>query len=439
MHLYGGLPSAVSAVLWVLFSLYIGLHQALFAALVAWAAEARAGFSRRALFLAPFLWVAVELLRTYLVGFPWDLLGTAQVGNIPLARIATVTGVYGISFEIALVNTAFAAAFLVRPKRRRNLLVAAITAAIALQATALVKLDPLPHNATAVLVQQNLALNEQWNADFFERTLRELEHISVPSNNDAANLIVWPESPSPFFLNDDRFVGTVGEIARRNRAWVIAGSVGVPAGSQGGEQDAVFNAAALISPGGVVAARYDKIHLVPWGEYVPFKAIFAFAKALTREVGNFEPGTDRNPMQAGDARIGTFICYEAVFPGEVRVFVDRGADLLVNISNDGWFGNSGAPEQHLNMARMRAIENGRWLLRSTNTGITASIDPLGRVVAVAPRNQRAVLDAPYMLLRERTFYTSNGDWFPIACAIISLVGLLWRDRRGPHMVEPQPV
>jgi apolipoprotein N-acyltransferase len=189
----------------------------------------------------------------------------------------------------------------------------------------------------------------------------------------------------------------------------------------------------------VASARYDKVHLVPWGEYVPFKGVFAFAKALTREVGNFEAGTDRIPMQAGDMKIGVFICYESVFPGEVRMFTDHGADVLVNVSNDGWFGNSGAPEQHLNMARMRAIENGRWLLRSTNTGITASIDPLGRIVAVAPRNQRTTLNAPYMLLRDRTFYVTDGDWFPVGCAIISLVGLLWRHRGGPRMVEPQPV
>jgi apolipoprotein N-acyltransferase len=438
MHLYGGLPRAVSVLLWALFSLYIGLHQALFAALVAWAAEARAGFSRKALFLAPFLWVAVELLRTFLVGFPWDLLGTAQVGNVPLARIATVTGVYGISFEIALVNTAFAAAFLVRPGRRKNLLTAAITAAIALQATALVRVDAAPHNSTALLVQQNIALNERWTVEFYQETLRDLERISV-ANNDSASLVVWPESPSPFFLNDNRFVGVLSAVAQRSHAWVIAGSVGTPPGVQGGEDDVVYNSAALVSPTGTVTGRYDKIHLVPWGEYVPFKEVFAFANALTREVGNFEAGSDRTPMLAGDMRIGTFICYESVFPGEIRVFVDRGADLLVNVSNDGWFGNSGAPEQHLNMARMRAIENGRWLLRSTNTGITASIDPMGRVVAVAPRNQRTVLEAPYMPLRERTFYTANGDWFPIACAIISLVGLLWRQRVGPRMAEPQPV
>jgi apolipoprotein N-acyltransferase len=319
-------------------------------------------------------------------------------------------------------------------------LAAAITAAVALQATALIKLDPLPHNASAVLVQQNIALHEEWTLEFYQKTLAELQRISVPDKNDTgANLIVWPESPSPFFLNDDRFVNAVAAIARQNNAWLIVGSVGSPPGSQGGEEDEVFNSAALISPAGAVSARYDKIHLVPFGEYVPFNAVLGFAKALTREVGNFRAGTDRTPMQAGDARIGTFVCYESVFPGEVRVFADRGADLLVNISNDGWFGNSGAPEQHLNMARMRAIENGRWLLRSTNTGITASIDPLGRVVAALPRNQRATLDAPYMLLRERTFYTSNGDWFPIGCAIISLVGLLWRHRGGPQMVEPEPV
>ena len=144
-------------------------------------------------------------------------------------------------------------------------------------------------------------------------------------------------------------------------------------------------------------------------------------------------------MVAGDMRIGTYICFESLFSGEVRELADHGAQVFVTISNDGWFGVSGAAEQHLNTVRMRSIENGRWTLRSTNTGVTASIDPEGRVVARLDRNVRGALDAPYMLLSERTFYTTYGDWFPILCAIISLTGLLWRHRGASRIVEPQPV
>lgn len=446
MHLYGGLPPVISAALLVLFSLFIGLHHAVFGVLLSLAARARAGFSRRALVLTPFLWVAVELLRSYIVSFPWNLLGTAQVENVPLAGIASATGVYGISFEIALVNAAFAAAFLVRPRRRKNLLGAAITAAVALQATQFVYVEPIPANAAATLVQQNIPIHDEWTLETYKQTIQALAPLSTKpkkdsnTHDDAPNLIVWPESPAPFYVNDDRFVNSVANIARSNQSFVIAGSLGARQQAQGMDDSAVFNSAVLISPDGVVSSRYDKVHLVPWGEYVPYSSLFSFAKSLTHEVGTFDRGADRTPLSLGRSSYGVFICYESVFPGEVRQFAARGAQVFVNISNDGWFGDTGAPAQHLNMARMRAIENGRWLLRATNTGITASIDPLGRVVARVPMNTRTALNAPYALSSGTTFYTRNGDWFPIGCAIISLAGLLWRRRpQGGPMAEPQPV
>ncbi len=170
----------------------------------------------------------------------------------------------------------------------------------------------------------------------------------------------------------------------------------------------------------------------------PCRELLSFARSLTHEVGAFARGGSRFPLQAGPVKLGVFICYESIFPSEVRQFAARGAQVFVNISNDAWFGDSGALPQHLNMARMRAVENGRWLLRDTNSGITASIDPLGRIVARVPTNTRTVLLAPYALRNDTTFYTRNGDWFPIACAIISLVGLLLRRRRPGPARAPTP-
>jgi apolipoprotein N-acyltransferase len=438
MHYYGGLSEAVSAVLLLLFSLYIGLHQAVFAALLAWAARSRSGYSRRALFLAPFLWVAVELLRTYLVGFPWDLLGTAEVANTALSRVATLTGVYGLSFEIALVNTAFAAAFLVRPARRRIMLAATLATAVFLQLTQYIELDRLSADNRALLVQQNVPIRESWRTAEYNDLLHSLDVVSqIPPGSAKPNLIVWPESSAPFFLNDERFVSTISAIARRTNDFVVAGGIGVR--PVAGGENRLYNSAALVSPQGQITARYDKVHLVPFGEYIPLQRLLSFAQSLTHEVGTFARGTDRGPLDAGAQRLGVFICYESVFPGEVRQFADHGAQVFINISNDGWFGNSGAPEQHLNMARMRAVENERWLLRSTNTGITASIDPFGRIVVQAPVGLRTTLLAPYSLRSETTFYTRYGDWFPCLCAIISIVGLLFRRRLGAHMTQPQPV
>ena len=182
----------------------------------------------------------------------------------------------------------------------------------------------------------------------------------------------------------------------------------------------MFNSAALVSPQGEWTARYDKVHLVPFGEFLPFPQLFAFAGGLTKEVGEFQRGTSREPLAAGSERLGTFICYESIFPNEVRQFVLRGADVLVNISNDGWYGDSGAWSQHLQQTRMRAIENNRWLLSATNTGLTAVIDPWGRIAAEAPRKERTALVATYALVSSTTFYTRHGDWFAWLCAIISV-------------------
>jgi apolipoprotein N-acyltransferase len=188
----------------------------------------------------------------------------------------------------------------------------------------------------------------------------------------------------------------------------------------------VFNSAGLVSPAGDWTARYDKVHLVPFGEYLPFPRLFAFAGGLTQEVGEFTAGTSRAPLDAGTTRLGIFICYESVFPDEVRQFADQGAQVFVNLSNDGWYGDSGAYAQHLNQTRMRAIENNRWILSATDTGVTASIDPYGRTVARFPRKERGALVAPYALTSVTTFYTRYGDWFAYLCAIISAGALLTR-------------
>lgn len=435
MHVYGGIDAPLSVGILILFCLYLALYHGLFGLLLALAAGRKMATGPRALLLAPFLWVAMELARSRITGFPWDLLGTVQVDNIPLARIATVTGVYGLSLEIMLVNAAFAAAFLIRRDRRRTMFAAAIFAAIVLQSTRWVVPAPRPAEHTAVLVQENVPILEssEWTAQYFDSTVQELAEISIAARqqqppSQSAGLIVWPESPAPFYVNDPRFRSAVSEIARRSNAYIITGSLGTKNASSAEQPGELYNSAALIAPTGAWVARYDKIHLVPFGEYVPFRQLLFFAEKLTREVGEFGRGTSRQPFSATGYHIGTFICYESVFPDEVRQFAHNGADVFVNISNDEWYGETGAFGQHLLQARMRAVENDRWLLRSTNTGVTASIDPDGRIVVRLPRNARTALQAPFDLVRDTTFYTRHGDWFAYACAIISLAALIVRFR-----------
>src|ERR1700730_3660495 len=351
-------------------------------------------------------------------------------------------------------NTALATAFVIREERgqrskRKPLLFATLAAAAVLQAGRWISPPPEPVNHTARLVQQNVPVLEgsDWTKEYFEGTLRDLSWVSLnnpglnspgmnnqsqdqsSSGSSAAtalhiDLIVWPESPAPFYTTDPSFREAVSSIARTLQTWVLAGSLGIRnAGETPARATELYNSASLVSPAGEWVGRYDKMHLVPFGEYVPFKRVFGFAGGLTKEVGDFSSGTSRAALQAGN-KLGVFICYESIFPDEIRQLAANGAEVFVNISNDGWYGDSGAYAQHLKQARMRAVENDRWLLRDTNTGVTASVDPYGRVVSSIPRKVRAALDAPYAITNVTTFYTRHGDWFAYLCAIISVAGLL---------------
>jgi len=462
MHRYGGMPLPAAALALFLFCLYVGLYHGMFGLLLALVAGAKVTGSnhsrsdkrldksgsktaasgasiRRALGAAPFLWVAVELARTRITAFPWEILGYSQTANFGLTRIATLTGVYGLSFEIALVNSVFAAAFLAprgAAERRKLLLAAACVAAVILQAGQLLSPPPVAADRTALLVQPNIPVLEggAWTKQYFQDTLQDLTALSLHPAGEAAeeagahfDLIVWPESPSPFYTNDAMFRDAVSALAKQSGTWVVAGAIGItPAMHSGGTTSQIFNSAALVNPKGEWVGRYDKVHLVPFGEYLPFPQLFAFAGGLTKEVGEFQRGSSRTPLNAGGERFGMFICYESIFPDEVRQGPLQGADALLNISNDGWYGDSGAWKQHLQQTEMRAIENDRWLLAGTNTGMTASIDPYGRIVAATPRKIRTTLAAPYALISGTTFYTRHGDWFAYLCAIISAGALVAR-------------
>jgi len=448
MRQYGGVGTLAAAGLLFLFCLYLAIYHGVFGLLISLLAgpgdgESTNHFNSRALLLAPFAWVAVELARTRITGFPWNLLGISQVDNIPLSHIATVTGVYGLSFEIMVVNTALAAAFVLRTERgqrskRKPLLLATVSAMVVLQAGRLVSPPIVPTDHTARLVQQNIPVLQggDWTKEYFEGTLRDLSRISLsapganssgpdqpPASSEHPDLIVWPESPAPFYSTDPMFRETVSNIARQAQTWMLVGSLGIRnAGETPERATELYNSGSLVNPAGEWGERYNKMHLVPFGEYVPFKRVFGFAGGLTKEVGDFSPGTSRAALQAG-SKLGVFICYESIFPDEIRQLAANGAEVFVNLSNDGWYGDSGAYAQHLKQARMRAVENDRWLLRDTNTGVTAAIDPYGRVVSSMPRKVRDAMDAHYALTNVTTFYTRHGDWFAYLCAIISVAGL----------------
>jgi apolipoprotein N-acyltransferase len=315
-----------------------------------------------------------------------------------------------------------------------------------------------PATATAVLVQPNLdvATDNRWLkpgewdrhiADFtrlageqcktyiagIPQTGASNGEIVCPPYPTHPDLVAWPESPAPFLEEDARFAQALMSLAGKLQAPLVVGSLGTDySASEGGWR--FYNSALVVGVHGERVGRYDKIHLVPFGEYVPFQRWLTFARKLTGKVSAFTRGDERKVFLLNGHRYGVFICYEAVFADEVREFAKLGAEVLVNISDDGWYGDTSAPWQHLNMARMRAIENRRWILRDTNNGVTAAIDPYGRVRQSIPRHQVDALPAGYGFRSDVTFYTAHGDVFGWVCAILGLGIVSWAG--GSCLSEP---
>lgn len=279
------------------------------------------------------------------------------------------------------------------------------------------------------LVQTNISIDQPWREPAAAGLLDELGELSTaplpssPALNalqaNAPRLIVWPEVPAPFYLAEDpAFRARAENIAQKAGAYFLLGYIGMT-----GESPS--NSAAVLSPAGEVVSRYDKIHLVPFGEYVPFKKLLFFAESLTRQVGDFTPGAEYTVSSLDNRRISAAICYESIFPDLVRQFVKRGSELIVVITNDGWFGESSAPYQHLRMGIVRAVENRRYIVRTANTGISAIIDPYGRVEASTPIGVRMVLDGVAHFRSERTFYTEYGDVFAYLNALCVAIALVF--------------
>jgi apolipoprotein N-acyltransferase len=288
--------------------------------------------------------------------------------------------------------------------------------------------DFQPGKQVAVLAQPNISETVEWTPQSLEKMEQRLVLLSMKTaladKSQPPQLLVWPEVPAPLYSDDPRYLQMAATIARVTQSYFLAGVVAHRA------DGAPLNSALLVAPSGEAVGRYDKVHLVPFGEYVPWP--FGFANKISTEIGDFRPGDKVVVLPAGDHRIGTFICYESVFPNFVRQFAANGAELLINISNDSWFDKSAARRQHLKIVRMRAAENRRWVLRSTNDGMTATIDPAGRLLGTLPEYVESASRTGYSYVKETTFYTRHGDWFAVLCAIGSagILGYSWCSRKS---------
>jgi apolipoprotein N-acyltransferase len=452
VHLYGDLSQALSALIVLVCAMILGGYFALFGFLLVFL---RLRFNRGVALLAvPFLWVAIDLLAYHFTSVPWDQLGYSQIDNPGVNWLAGWTGVYGITFVLMLGNAALAYTVLnICIPDQRSLWKSGVLGSCVVvlfvwsrdESNFQAEISKL--TATATLIQPNLDVGaRQYNSVAninsistegrltCQPYLRGMPETGLalqpdePCVQGKTTLIVWPEAPSPLYDIDPRFRQTASKLTIDTHATAVIGVMGVDVGQpnpEGRSSYQIYNSATVTAPDGTFVGRYDKMHLVPYGEYVPYRDVFSFINKLTQNVGDLSRGTMHKVFDTDGHRYGVFICYESIFADEVRDFAAMGAEVFVNISDDGWYGDTAAPWQHLNMARMRAIESHRWIIRDTNNGVTAIIDPYGRITASIPRHQAGVLTARFGYERGTTFYTAHGDLFADICAILSLLLLLW--------------
>jgi apolipoprotein N-acyltransferase len=427
IHTYGHLPVSLAVPLLFLLCCYL----ALFPAAAAWAA---CRFCRHPLGLAaglPVLWAALEYLRTVLLsGFPWALLGYSQSGVLPVIQVADITGAYGVSYLVCLVNAALFLVLLHRSgktwqgggvsRRQRNRAAAAAAAAVVLAVSYGVwRLHEVGAASAAAptaltgVVQGNIPQDRKWDPAFQIASTKTYIARSGSLREREPDLVVWPETATPFYLFDNDVLTRM--VRRGIRATGSHFVIGSPAVEAEGRTPAYFNSAYVLDPEGQPVGRYDKAHLVPYGEYVPLRRFMPFVGKLVAQVGDFTPGEPGRVLPSPKAALGPLICYEVIFPALSRAMVRNGAGLLVNLTNDAWFGRTGAPYQHFSAAIFRAVENRRSLVRAANTGISGFVDPTGRVLEASPIFVEATLIQAVPVLGGRTPYTRFGDLFAMVC------------------------
>ena len=441
MTMYGDLSSGVAAAVALLLIVYLSLYPALVAHILGRGVRA---FGPRALWAAPLIWSAGEWARGHVMtGFPWVPLGNSQIDVVPIAQAASLVGVYGLSALVVLASVAMAW-LVVAPAGRQRVVpvaaVAALTAAIALWGSLRAGGGALLTQGTTLrvaLVQGNVAQGQKWNPALADLIYRRYLALSRAAVAQGATVVMWPESATPFMFEERPEAEAMRLLARETGARLFVGSDQV---ERRAKPPRYYNSAFLIQPTGSVGGIYRKIHLVPFGEYVPLESILSFAGPLVEQVGGFAPGETLTVFHLREGTFTTGICYEAVFPELSRAAVQRGSQLLTSITNDAWFGRSSAPWQHLAMARMRSVETGRYLARAANTGVSAIVDPYGRVVQQTPLFTETVAVGEVRFLDGTTVYVRIGDVVPWAGLVVAigLWGLSARGRRRSASASPPP-
>jgi apolipoprotein N-acyltransferase len=438
MTTFGGLGTASAVFAAAMLIAYLSLFPAAFATIQARLVRA---MGTRALLLGPAIWVATEMGRTYVLdGFPWELLGYSQATVLPIAQAASVVGVYGLSALVALVSAAAAYVAVAHQDRRRWQvagLVAMLLAGTAVWGTFRLRGHALTSAGTGVRVavlQGNILQDQKWDPAMRDAIMQRYIDMTREAIGRNAQFILWPESATPLPYEQDLARGElIRRLAREAHVTLLIGSdqvepvMSVPAATPPPAR--LYNAAYLIKPDGSTAAVYRKIHLVPFGEYVPFSRLLFFVGTLVEAVSAFTPGRDATLLPVAGHMASTAICYEVIYSGLMRSFVTQGSELLTTITNDAWYGWSSAAYQHWEQASLRAIEEGRYLARAANTGISGFVDPYGRVLQRSNMFQSAVMAEDLRFLTGRTIYSRIGDAVGWASVALTLAALLASRRK----------
>ncbi len=429
MAVYGGLHPVVAGLINLLFIAYVGLYPALFAVIMR---RLFLSHGARALVAAPLVWTTTELGRSYLfTGFPWVLLGYSQATVLPIAQLAALVGVFGVSALVASVSAA-----VVGVAARRAyvpaVLVLALVAATGTWGSLRERRGELTHSGQPIrvgLIQGNVDQGRKWDTASASAIFQDYLNMTRQAIGSGAAFVIWPESSTPFFFERDHAAADqLRSVARQARVPILFGSDQVEREDKA-TTPSYYNSAFLVRADGTTGGVYRKMHLVPWGEYVPLKRWLFFVSPLVEAVSDFSAGTDAALLPVDGHLVSTAICYEIIYPDLVRRFVRGGSELLTTITNDAWFGRTSAPVQHFEQASMRAIEEGRYLVRAANTGISGIVDPYGRVLARSDIFQPAVIVGDARLLTVSTVYSRIGDVFAYASGVVTLVLLVAARRR----------
>ena len=435
MSCYGGLPYAAGVAIFAAMALYLGLYGGLFAAIVH---RLRLGARFLPWLLVPLAWAAVEYARTYLFsGFPWNLIATALVDFTCLIQIDRFAGPYFVGALVVFPATVAAWWITQRPIGIARVFGAGAVCILMLVwwGTGLVasKLNPRPNASdpiTAALLQPNITQQMRWDEANVIAIYRQMIAMTEAAAQHGAKIVIWPESTVPLsYTETDFFRESIEELSRRHGIDIILGSV-----ATGPKQPQRIWNSAFLASGGTTIGHYDKIRLVPFGELVRLRRMLFFAEKLVHAVGEFEFGTNDKPL-IGKVAYGPAICYEIVYPQIPRTQIRNGAGVIVTITNDAWYDGTSAPAQHLAQARLRAVEGDRFVLRAATTGISAFVDPAGRVLESIPMGRDGIIYAKFQTRKGVTPYVRFGDWFAwMACGVV-LIGLLRsiiHERRNLH-------